>query len=458
MPTADAVICGAGIAGAAAAHELAVRRGLRDVLLVDPLPPLTLTSDKSTECYRNWWPGPGDAMVRLMNRSIDLLEELETSSGGRLHLNRRGYAYVTAQPACAAELERSGREIATLGAGELRVHRGATGDPPYPAREARGFDPSLSGADLLFDRLSIRVHFPFLADDVVAVLHARRCGWLSAQQLGMVLIERAREAGVRLVRGKLVAVRTDGGRVSGVEIESAAGREQVATACVVDAAGPLARGVATLAGVDLPLVNELHAMVTFDDYLRVVPRDVPLMIWSDAVALRWSEEERRDLEADPALAWLLAPLPAGAHFRTEGPETSTSLLLLWPYHTEPCQPTFPPRIDPLYPEVVLRGLARMVPALGEYLESGMQRPFLDGGYYCKTRENRLLVGPTPVDGLHLLCGLSGYGIMASLAAAELLGAHVAGAALPAYARELALARYQDCDYLDRLPEIGRGQL
>jgi glycine/D-amino acid oxidase-like deaminating enzyme len=182
------------------------------------------------------------------------------------------------------------------------------------------------------------------------------------------------------------------------------------------------------------------------------------MIWSDAVALRWSEEEQRDLEADPGLAWLLAPLPAGAHFRPEGPEASTSLLLLWPYHTEPCQPTFPPCIDSLYPEVVLRGLARMVPALGEYLESGMQRPFLDGGYYCKTRENRLLVGPTPVAGLHVLCGLSGYGIMASLGAAELLGAHVAGAALPPYARELALARYQDRDYLDRLPEMGRGQL
>ncbi len=32
--TADAVVCGASIAGAAAAHELAVRRGLRRLLLV----------------------------------------------------------------------------------------------------------------------------------------------------------------------------------------------------------------------------------------------------------------------------------------------------------------------------------------------------------------------------------------------------------------------------------------
>ena len=106
----------------------------------------------------------------------------------------------------------------------------------------------------------------------------------------------------------------------------------------------------------------------------------------------------------------------------------------------------------------MRGLTRMVPALGVYLERGMRKPFVDGGYYCKTRENRLLVGPTSVGGFHLLCGLSGYGIMASLSAAEVLGAHVAGGPLPSYARELTLARYQDPEYLARLPEIGAGQL
>jgi sarcosine oxidase, subunit beta len=459
MPeTVDAVVCGAGIAGAAAAYELAVRRGLRDLVIVDPLPPLSLTSDKSTECYRNWWPGPGDTMVRLMNRSIDLLEELEKASGGRLRLNRRGYGYVTAEPARAADLERSAREIAALGGGELRLHRGAPEDPAYPPFAARGFDPTLTGADLLLDRAIIRRRFPFLADDVVALLHTRRCGWLSAHQLGVVLLEGALEAGAQLARGRVAAIATSRGRVSGVEIESARGRERLATACVVDAAGPRAREVGALAGVDLPLVNELHGKVAFDDYLGVVPRELPLMIWCDPQELSWSEEERRDLAADPELAWLLAPLPAGVHFRTEGAEGSTILLLLWSYHPEPCEPTFPPRFDPLYPDVVVRGLTRMVPALGAYLERGMRKPFVDGGYYCKTRENRLLVGPTSVAGFHLLCGLSGYGIMASLAAAELLGAHVAGGPLPSHARELALARYQDPEYLARIPEIGAGQL
>src|SRR5262245_20058910 len=89
--TAEVVICGAGIAGIAAAYHLAVRRGVTDVLLIDERPPLSLTSDKSTECYRNWWPGPGDAMVALMNRSIDLLEELARESGNMFRMNRRGY-------------------------------------------------------------------------------------------------------------------------------------------------------------------------------------------------------------------------------------------------------------------------------------------------------------------------------------------------------------------------------
>src|SRR5512142_497196 len=95
--TADVVICGAGIAGVSAAYHLAVRHGLR-VTLVDERPALSLTSVHSTECYRNWWPGPDGAMVGLMNRSIDLLEDLARETGNSFHLNRRGYLYATADP------------------------------------------------------------------------------------------------------------------------------------------------------------------------------------------------------------------------------------------------------------------------------------------------------------------------------------------------------------------------
>ena len=95
---ADVVVAGAGIAGVSTAYHLAARLGVGKVIVCDPLPPLTLTSDKSTECYRNWWPGPGSGMVDLMNRSIDLLEFWAAESDNLFHLSRRGYLYVTADP------------------------------------------------------------------------------------------------------------------------------------------------------------------------------------------------------------------------------------------------------------------------------------------------------------------------------------------------------------------------
>ena len=68
--TAEVVICGAGITGVAAAHCLA-RSRMKNILLVDERPPLSFTSDRSTECYRNWWPDP--EMLALLNRSIGLM-------------------------------------------------------------------------------------------------------------------------------------------------------------------------------------------------------------------------------------------------------------------------------------------------------------------------------------------------------------------------------------------------
>src|SRR4029434_7353162 len=126
--TAEVVICGAGIAGIAAAYHLAVRRGVRGVVLVDERPPLSLTSDKSTESYRNWWPGPGNAMVAVMKRSIDLLEELARESGNVFRMTRRGYLFATADPARVPDFIRAAEEATDRGAGATRVHATASSD------------------------------------------------------------------------------------------------------------------------------------------------------------------------------------------------------------------------------------------------------------------------------------------------------------------------------------------
>ncbi|MFW5943337.1 MAG: NAD(P)/FAD-dependent oxidoreductase, partial [Chloroflexota bacterium] len=449
---ANVVICGAGIAGVTAAYHLAVRHGVRDVLLVDERPPLSLTSDKSTEAYRNWWPGPGDEMVRFMDRSIDLLEELAHETNNRFLMNRRGYVFLTADPAQARQMQETAETIAGLGAGPLRVHPGPTDYHPSPGE---GYEGQPRGADLLLDQALIQEHYPFISDDAVALLHPRRCGWLSAQQLGMHLLQEAKAHGVTFLTGRLTDVIVEHNRVRGVCVDG----EQIEAGAFVNAAGPLVGQVAQLLDVELPVFNELHGKISFDDYEAVIPRDAPLMIWNDPVKLMWSEEERAELAADEEMRWLVEPFPAGVHFRPEGGENSAILLALWTYDVEIMEPQWPPQFEPFYPEVILRGLARMVPDLSRYI-GRMRNVYVDGGYYCKTRENRPLITPLPVDGAYLIGALSGFGIMASQAAGELLAAHITGGELPDYAPAFHLSRYDDPRYQALLDgwESGAGQL
>jgi glycine/D-amino acid oxidase-like deaminating enzyme len=456
MRSAEVVVLGAGIGGIAAAHELAAVRGVREVVLVDDQPPLTVTSDKSTECYRDWWPQP--AMAALMGRSIARLEALAEETGNAFAMNRNGYAYVTGTDEGAAALAAGAAATAAMGSGPLRSHRGRSDDPAWPATPWEQLDPSLRGADLTLEPAIVRDRYPFLAPDARALLHARRCGWVSAQQLGMTLLERAQSAGARLLRGRIVAVERDGSDVAAVRI--AGGEvERIATRRVVAAPGPGLPEVARLAGLDLPVFSELHAKVTFDDVLGVLPRHLPLVIWNDPVTLEWSAEERRELAADPGLAFLLGPLPPAVHFRPEGGEGSRKLLLLWAFDAGPVPVVFPPAFAPWLAEVVVRGVARMVPAFGVYLER-MRRPFVDGGYYTKVPDNRPLVGPTELGGFHLLAALSGYGIMASMGAAELLAVHLLDDSPPSWAAEVAPARFADAAYRAQLAAsaAGAGQL
>ena len=296
--TAEVVVVGAGIAGISAAFHLAVREGVDGVVLVEAGDPLALTSDKSTECYRNWWPGPGDAMVAFMNRSIDLLEQFERESGGRLRLNRRGYLFATAEPSRIEALRAMAEDAQSLGAGELRVHDGAGAGPDYVRSPAHGIEGVPPGSDLLTDPALVRAEFPYLDPAVVAVLHARRCGWLSAQQLGMWMLERARERGVKLIRGRVTGVDARGGRVRTVSVARPGERVEIDTGTLVLSPGPHLAELAHALGVELPVACERHLKVVFRDTERAVPGDAPLLIWADPVELPWSDDERAVLAAD----------------------------------------------------------------------------------------------------------------------------------------------------------------
>ncbi|HEY6634228.1 MAG TPA: FAD-binding oxidoreductase, partial [Acidimicrobiia bacterium] len=400
----DIVVIGAGIAGVSAAYHLAIRHGRPDILIVDPRPPLSLTSDKSTECYRNWW--PNGSMVGLTNRSIDLFEELaEVTEFG---FNQNGYLFVTADTTTLAGFARQADEVAALGA------------------RAEVLDP----ADL-------RRRWPFITEEAAGAIRVPRAGWFRAQDLGQWMLERSRDAGVSMSTAAVTGL-------SPGQVALSDGSTVVAEEIVV-AAGPMSGPVAAMAGVELPLFSELHLKVAFKDHLKIIPREAPMTIWSDTQRIDWSEEERAGL-AEMGRDDVLGEMPVFCHFRPEGGEESPYVLALWEYHGQVLEPVWPLPDDPLYPEVVMRGLTKMVPGLSAYRER-LPESVVDGGYYTKTRENRPLIGPSGVPGISLMTGMSGFGVMVSAGAADLLARHLTGADLPAYAPDFLLSRYDDPGYL-----------
>jgi len=442
---ADVVICGAGIAGVAAAYHLTVRQGIRRVVLVDEREPLTLTSDKGTQGYRNWWPGPDDTMLRLVTRSIDLLEESAAKSGNAFRMNRRGYLFATADAAEAARLETTARHVSAFGMGPVRVHRGVG---TYSPAAAEGFAGRETGADLLLGDEVGRA-FPYLAAETVAALHVRRAGWLSAVALGTWLLEQAVAAGAEFVRDRVDGVDTTGGKVRRVRLASGG---TIDTERFVIAAGPELPRAALMLDIELPVLHELHSRLTIRDTRHVIPRDAPFMICNDPMRLEWTSAERKELESSEDTRRLVDVLPGGVHARPVDLTYGDEVYLIWTFETDARPYVWPPTFSARSADVLIRGCVRMIPAMRSYV--GTTSGVVDGGYYCKTPENRPLIGPLPVGGAYIIGALSGSGVMGAHAMGELLAQHVAGAPLPDYAHWFLPSRYRDATYRARVDQWG----
>ena len=363
-------------------------------------------------------------------------------------MNRRGYAFATADAGTAEELRRQAEEAQALGAGPLRVHDGGSGNANYIPHTAEGWQNMPTGTDLLLNPALIAKHFPGISPTTTAVAHVRRCGWIRAQQLGAFFLEQARAHGAKLVRGKVVAITQSNGTVTGVDIETASSQRHVATPTVVLSPGPYLAPVLALLGLHYDITCECHVKIALKDSAAALPASSPLLFWSDPVELPWTDDEREVLGADAQTAYLLRPFPAGVHARPEGSPGQHYALALWTYDIEPGEPAFPIEWDPHLPEIIVRGLTAMLPGMHAYLDPLPRIP-VDGGYYAKTPENRPLVGPLPVAGAYVNAAYSGFGIMTACAGGELLAAHVMGTGLPSYAQALTPSRYDEPGYLER---------
>ncbi len=457
-PTADVAIIGAGNIGLAVAYYLAERHGLRNVVLIDARDPMSLTSAVSGENYRNWWPHP--VMTAFIDGSIDRLEEIAAATGNRIAMSRSGYVLATRRTRPADLIEDLYRGYGEAADRLIRIHDGpgtAAYEPPHQA----GWEQVPEGVDVLFDAALIGETFPSFAPDVATVLHIRRAGRISGQQLGQFMLERIRASGGRLLRGRVTML--EAARPFALAIETECGAIALKAERLVNAAGPYCREVARLLGEDLPVDCVFQQKIAFEDRTGAIPRTMPFTIDLDGQRLPWSDEERAILAEDRTAARLLEFMPGGIHCRPDGSPSGSWIKLGWAFNRRAGDPRAPEPIDAQFPDIVLRAASRLHPALKAYigrLPRGMSRGARHyGGYYAMTGENWPLIGPMRRPGAFIASALSGFGTMAACMAGEIRAAWIAGGALPAYAPALSLARHADGPLMAELAALkSRGVL
>ncbi|MGH7104052.1 MAG: NAD(P)/FAD-dependent oxidoreductase [Acetobacteraceae bacterium] len=437
-PGADVAVIGAGNIGLAVAYYLGERHGLRNVVLIDARDPMSLTSAASGENYRNWWPHP--VMTAFTNDSISRLEEIATASGNRIAMSRRGYVLVTRRTKPFDLIEDLYRGYGEAADRLIRVHEGPGTAGYVPPRQA-AWDQVPDGVDVLFNVATIRETFPNFAPDAAAVVHIRRAGRISGQQLGQFMLERIRASGGRLLRGRVQAIET--AAPFALAIETECGSVGLKAERVVNAAGPNCRDVALLLDEDVPIHCVFQQKIAFEDRTGAIPRTMPFTIDLDGQMLPWTEEERAILAEDRTSARLLESMPGGIHCRPDGRESGTWIKLGWAFKSSPSDPRAPEPIDAQFPDIVLRAASRLHPALKAYIGRLPRGAGHYGGYYAMTEENWPLIGPMRTPGAFIAAALSGFGTMAACMTGEICAAWIAGGALPAYAPALSLARYAD---------------
>ncbi|MBM3571589.1 MAG: FAD-binding oxidoreductase [Alphaproteobacteria bacterium] len=435
---ADIVIVGAGIVGIAVAYYLVVRHGRRDIVILDPNPPMTMTSAASGENYRNWW--PHRVMTRFTDRSIDLMEEIARASANRLHMTRRGYALATRRADIADMIGQLHAGYGSADPALIRVHE-ANASAGYQAPDSADWEAAPSGVDVIRDRALIRRVFPSYDPEIATVIHIRRAGDISGQQMGQFMLERIRAAGGRLMPARLLAVAR--GTSFDLELHGRDGKDRLRAQILISAAGPYVGDVAAMLGESLPVTTLPQQKLAFEDRDRAISRRMAFSIDLDGQTIAWTAEERELLAADPATAWLTQPMPGGIHCRPDGGEGGTWIKLGWAYNrkTSPAEPQ--PPLDPQFQDIVLRGASRLNPSLRTYIGRLPRQMSHYGGYYTMTAENWPLIGPLATPGAFVAGALSGFGTMSACAAGELCAAWVCGGALPGYAKDLSLARHHN---------------
>ncbi len=424
MKSANIAICGAGIAGIATAWSLAVKYGQSKVVLLDKNQPMSLTTSKSGENFRDYWPQP--CMTALTRRSIDLMQTLADDSKDVFEMRYSGYDFVS---------ESKGREI-------------------FPSDQLQ--DPGNAGNILrIIGNDQISATQGYLGSSIRQLVRFEQAGAFDVHALGSLMLKHARNAGIELWRAGVENIEktSKGFRLSlsgDLEFNS------LDTEKLVLAPGPFINELVGMLGITLGVESIMQRKFIIPDPKDVIPRDMPFTIFADPQYLDWSDEEQELITADPDYGWLLEEFPAGLHIKPEG---AHNIKLGWAYNREPSVPQWETSDDFDFPNITLRGASRFIPALTQYVHEPPTPIVQFAGYYTRTRENLPLIGPLELAGLFTASALSGYGTMAACGAGELCADWMMGGDLPQYAPYFHPDRYADATLMAEINQVeSDGQL
>ncbi len=354
--------------GASVAYHLA-RRGVTDVVLVERERLLASGSTgRNAGGVRHQFSNA--ANIRLSLESVTLMERFADEVGQPIDFHQDGYLFLLSSLASVetfranVALQRSlGVDVQWLNAAEAVMH-------------APGLD--VDGV----------IAATFCERDGIADPNGVTMGFAKAAQTAGITIERDTEVtGIRVVAGRIAAVDTTRGTID--------------TRTVVNAAGPYARSVGAMAGVDVPV----------DPYRRHI-----FIAQAPNVEPRTSNAGPRRVWNVPASHVMVIDFDSTFYFHREG--TGVLFGMGDPHES----PTFDTTVQWDFLPQVIDVAVRRLPALADASVSHAW-----AGLYEVTPDANPIIGEaSAVRGLFLINGFSGHGFQHSPAAGRILADLIVG--------------------------------
>lgn len=346
MASADIVIIGGGVVGSSVAAHLVERDAGLQVTVLEPDPTYrTASSALSASSIRQQFSTPLNIAMSQYGFSFlsKLTTEDEDGKSCDIGLVQRGYLYLAT----------------SHGQGTLQAN--------YIVQRQAGADVAL----LTRDELSVRYPWLSAGDIALASLGLSGEGWFDGYSLLQFFRQCARQNGAIYVAQRATGFNVHADVISSVRLDNGT---SISCDCVVNAAGPAAARIASMAGVPLPVKPQKRTVFVFA--CRDGPSNCPLVIDPRGVYFR------------PEGNVFLAGAPAGIPHDEETLEVDYSL----------------------FEEVVWPALAERVPAF----EAIKMQSAWAGFYEMNTFDHNAIVGRAPgTKNLYLANGFSGHGMQQS---------------------------------------------